>query len=139
MRKDKHKIVAVSGGFDPIHIGHIRMINNAAKLGSVHVYVNSDRFLYRKKGYVFMPIQERIEIIANLKSVAKVILVIDEDNTVCKTLEKYKPDIFVNGGDRYGYEIPEVKICNKLKIKMLFEIGGEKIQSSSLLVKQLST
>jgi len=140
MEKEKLKkpvVVAVSGGFDPIHIGHIEMLNQARKLGDkLVVILNSDRFLKNKKGYVFMKFKERKAIIENIKSVDKVIPCIDKDQTVCKTLEKLKPDIFANGGDRTRDNIPEVAVCKKLGIKMIFNVGGKKIQSSSWLVNK---
>lgn len=138
MRKTKKPIVvAVSGGFDPVHIGHIIMFNKAKKLGDkLVVILNSDRFLKNKKGYVFMNFKERKGIIENIKVVDKVIQCIDKDQTVCKTLAKLKPDIFANGGDRTKSNIPEVAVCKKLGIKMVFNVGGKKIQSSSWLVKK---
>lgn len=133
------KTVAVSGGFDPIHIGHIRMIKAAAKLGEVMVFLNSDDFLMRKKSYVFMPFAERKEILENIKGVREVLDVIDEDDTVCDTLNKYRPQIFANGGDRTSDNIPEVAICKQLGIEMIFGVGGDKVQSSSVLVKKINT
>jgi D-beta-D-heptose 7-phosphate kinase/D-beta-D-heptose 1-phosphate adenosyltransferase len=133
------KKVAVSGGFDPIHIGHVRMIREASKLGDVIVILNSDRFLVDKKGFAFMPYEERKEILENIIGVTEVIECIDEDQTVCKTLETLKPDIFANGGDRRNEEeIPEDEVCKKCGIKMVFNVGsGGKVQSSSELVKKV--
>ncbi len=129
-------IVAVSGGFDPIHRGHIRMLEEAAQLGRVHVYLNSDEWLLRKKKYVFMPWEDRASILMAIKGVEMVIPVIDEDDTVCKTIMKFKPDMFCNGGDRKVENTPELKVCNDLKIRVVFNVGGKKIQSSSELVKK---
>jgi D-beta-D-heptose 7-phosphate kinase/D-beta-D-heptose 1-phosphate adenosyltransferase len=131
--------VAVSGGFDPVHIGHIRYFKAAKKLGDKLVLIlNSDRFLKNKKGYIFMPFKERKEILENIKYIDKIIPCIDKDQTVCKTLRKLKPDIFANGGDRNAKNvISEKKICKEVGIKMVFGIGGKKIQSSSWLVKQI--
>ncbi len=131
------KVVAVSGGFDPIHIGHVRMMQEAKKLGDeLIVFLNSDDFLIRKKGKPFMPFDERKELIEAFGCVDQVIPVIDIDHTVCETLRKYKPDIFVNGGDRKSDDIPEYKICRELGIEMVFEVGrGGKVQSSSDLVR----
>lgn len=83
-----------------------------------------------------MKFKERKEIIENLKSVDKVVPCIDKDQSICKTLEKLKPDIFANGGDKKLGNIPEKEICKKLGIKMVFNVGGKKIQSSSWLVKK---
>jgi len=135
MSKKKKKIVAVSGGFDPIHIGHVRMIQDARKLGNVIVFLNTDEWLKRKKGYIFMPWQERAEVLLSIKGVKEVYSAMDDDNTVCKALEFYKPDIFANGGDRKPDLVPEYQVCEKLGIEMAFSVGGDdKPQSSSWLV-----
>src|SRR4030042_136517 len=132
----REKIVAVSGGFDPIHIGHIRMIREASKLGKLIVILNNDAFLIRKKGGTFMPLAERKEILENIKGVASVFVSIDEDDSVCKSLEAIKPDIFANGGDRKDEsEIREAEVCKRLGIEMVFNVGGGKGQSSSWLTK----
>ena len=92
-------IIAVSGGFDPVHIGHVRMIQDAARYGDVMVIINSDAWLERKKGYVFMPWEERAEIMGNIKGVVLVTQVDDSDGTVCEALRRHRPDAFANGGD----------------------------------------
>ena len=129
------KVVAVSGGFDPMHIGHVRMIQNAASVGNVLVIVNSDNWLTRKKGYVFMPFKERSEILRAIKGVVDVVEVDDSDDTVCEALKRCKPDYFANGGDRKQKNTPEMSVCESLGIKMLWNMGGGKIQSSSWLIK----
>ena len=136
-KKQKRKIVAISGGFDPVHVGHVRMIKESAKLGDVIIITNSDAWLKRKKGYVFMPWEERQEILAEFKGVIDVIEAWDEDDTVCKTLERVKPDIFANGGDRKGDNTPEVELCIDLGIELAWNVGGDKIQSSSDLVDRM--
>ena len=134
----RRPIVAVSGGFDPIHIGHVRMIQEASKMGDVVVIANSDAWLMRKKGYVFMPYDERQEILYAIKGVVDVIEANDEDGTVCDTSKKLKPDIFANGGDRKEGNVPEYIVCSELNIKMCFGVGGnDKPQSSSWLVNKL--
>ena len=135
--KRKRKIVAISGGFDPVHVGHVRMIKDAARLGDVIIITNSDAWLKRKKGYVFMSWDERQEILAEFKGVIDVIEAWDEDDTVCKTLERVKPDIFANGGDRYDTNTPEMSVCKELGIDMLWNIGGGKEQSSSSLINKV--
>ena len=133
----KNKTVMVSGGFDPVHVGHVRMIREAAEWGSVIVVINSDEWLLRKKGYVFMPWKERAEIIGNIKGVSIVSNVDDSDGTVCKALQRHKPNAFANGGDRKKQNTPEMEICDKLGIQMLWGIGGsDKPQSSSWLVNK---
>ena len=132
----KEKIVTVSGGFDPVHIGHVRMIREASKLGKLVVILNNDTFLIRKKGSPFMPLEERKEILENIKGVDSVFVSIDEDDSVCKSLEAIKPDIFANGGDRKDEsEIRETEVCKRLGIEMIFNVGGGKVQSSSWLTK----
>ncbi len=129
-------IIAVSGGFDPIHAGHIKLIMEAGKVGQVVVILNSDAWLIRKKNYVFMPWEERKEIILALKPVIEVVPVDDADGTVCKALEILKPTYFGNGGDRTNRNTPEKELCERLGIKMIWELGGGKIQSSSALVSR---
>ncbi len=138
----KEKWVAVSGGFDPLHIGHVRMFQAAKKLGDkLVVIINNDHWLTQKKGYAFMSQQERKEIIAAIYGVDKVVFTShaenDENRSVCRELQKIKPAIFANGGDRKpdGDPVPEVELCKKMGIKMVYNVGkGGKIQSSSWLV-----
>ena len=131
----KKKTIAISGGFDPIHIGHVRMIQDAKKLGKVIVFLNTDEWLHRKKGYSFMSWNERAEILLNIKGVKEVYSAMDDDNTVCKALKFYKPDVFANGGDRKEGNVPEYQVCEDLGIEMVFNAGGnDKPQSSSWLV-----
>ena len=136
----KNIVVAVSGGFDPLHPGHVRMFEEAKKLGDeLVVILNNDNWLRLKKGYVFMPEKERKEIILALKPVDRVVLTKHKRNTkdmsVCDTLEELKPDIFANGGDRFKNNIPEAAVCSRIGTKMVFNVGrGGKIQSSSWLL-----
>ncbi len=126
--------VCVSGGFDPVHIGHLRMIQEAAQHGQVIVIVNSDNWLMRKKGYIFMPFKERCEILNGFECVAETISVDDTDGTVCEALRRIKPTYFANGGDRKTDNTPEMDVCDTLNIQLLWGMGGGKIQSSSTLV-----
>jgi D-beta-D-heptose 7-phosphate kinase/D-beta-D-heptose 1-phosphate adenosyltransferase len=135
------KIVAVSGGFDPIHIGHIRLFKEAKKLGDkLTVILNNDNWLEKKKGRVFMPQEERKEIIEALECVDDVIITAHgknpEDMSVCRELKEILPDIFANGGDRKKDNVPEVELCKQLGIEMAWNVGGEKIRSSSELIKK---
>lgn len=132
------KIVVVSGGFDPIHVGHLRMMKEAAEHGKLTVVINSDAWLKRKKGYVFMPWEERAELISALSCVDKVIEAKDDDRTVCETLKELRPDIFANGGDRGVNTTPEAKLCEELGIELMWSIGGAKVRSSSKLVREIS-
>tara|TARA_R110000824_G_scaffold212696_1_gene399012 strand:+ start:100 stop:624 length:525 start_codon:yes stop_codon:yes gene_type:complete len=126
--------VCVSGGFDPVHIGHLRMIQEASEHGQVIVIVNSDDWLMRKKGYIFMPFAERCEILAGFRGVTNTIAVDDTDGTVCEALRRIKPTYFANGGDRKNNNTPEMDVCEEEGIRLLWNIGGGKIQSSSTLV-----
>ena len=132
----KEKIVCISGGFDPVHVGHLRMIREAKKLtngGELIIIANSDEWLQRKKGYIFMPFEERREILLSFRGVDGVSSVDDKDDTVCEALKRIKPDIFANGGDRKEGNIPEYGICDNLDIEMVYNVGGGKVQSSSSL------
>lgn len=133
----RNKTVMVSGGFDPVHVGHIRMIREAAEWGDVIVVINSDAWLKRKKGYIFMPWEQRAEIMGNIKGVKVVTNVDDSDGTVCNALRHHKPNAFANGGDRKKENTPEMEVCDELGIQMLWGIGGsDKPQSSSWLVNK---
>ena len=132
----KKPIIAVSGGFDPIHRGHVQMIREASEYGEVLVILNSDEWLIEKKGYKFMSFEERAYIAGSIKGVSVVTSVDDSDGSVCKALKKFKPDYFANGGDRYITNTPEMEVCEGLGVEMLWNIGGEKTQSSSILVEK---
>tara|TARA_B100000123_G_scaffold269437_1_gene245541 strand:- start:2742 stop:3233 length:492 start_codon:yes stop_codon:yes gene_type:complete len=130
--------VMVSGGFDPIHGGHVQMITEAAQHGNVIVVANSDEWLMRKKGYVFMTWEERAMILRQIKGVILVVTVDDADGTVCNAIRTIRPDYFANGGDRGKSNTPEQDVCEELGIGMLWGIGGDyKFNSSSDLAKNL--
>ena len=125
------KVVAVSGYFDPIHVGHLEYLKMAKNLGDkLIVIVNSDYQAGLKKGTSFMPEDDRLEIVKSLRCVDEVFLSIDKDKSVCKSLEYLKPDIFANGGDRSLNEIPETAVMKKYNIEMIDGLGM-KIRSSS--------
>ena len=132
------KRVVVSGGFDPLHVGHLRMMQDAAQHGNLTVVINSDPWLLRKKGYVFMPWDERAEIIGAYDFVERVVKAKDDDKTVVASLEEIRPDIFANGGDRENTNTPEARYCKENNIEMLWGVGGGKIQSSSTMVKEVT-
>ena len=136
-------IAIVSGGFDPLHVGHVELFNKAREVGPLLVILNSDDFLTKKKGKPFMPFEERKIIIVYLQMVDLVVPSIDKDNTVCATLERLaslRDEVdaelyFCNGGDRTsGENTPEHGLCEKLGINTVYGLG-DKIQSSSWLVK----
>lgn len=140
----KSKIVAVSGGFDPIHIGHVRMLNEAKKLGDkLIVILNNDNWLKLKKGCVFMPEKQRKEILEAFRAVDRVVLTRHKPGTkdisIGKALLKIKPDIFAKGGDRNTKNIPTIEgaVCKKIGCKIVNGIGhGGKVQSSSWLLEK---
>jgi cytidyltransferase-like protein len=127
------KTICTSGYYNPLHIGHLKLLKEASKLGDkLIVIVNNDEQV-KLKGGKFMPEDERVEIVKAIKYVDKVVLSIDKDRTVCKTLELIDPDIFAKGGDSTNDNVPELEVCKKKGIKIVFNVGGDKIQSSSWL------
>lgn len=135
------KVSIVSGGFDPLHVGHIELFQRAKDLADeLWVILNTDEFLIQKKGKPFMPFEERKVILKNLKMVNLVVPCIDKDQTVCETLKKLRkvalPSdelMFCNGGDRTsGENTPEHNVCNVIGIETIYGLG-DKIQSSSWL------
>ncbi len=133
--------MAISGGFDPIHIGHVRLIQEAGKLGNrLVVILNNDNWLKKKKTHIFMHQKERKEIIESIEGVDEVIISSHpknpKDMSVSKEILKIKPDIFANGGDRKEEkDILEGEACRKVGCKLVFNVGqGGKIQSSSWLL-----
>ena len=136
------KIVIVTGGFDPIHSGHISYLNAARELGDwLLVGVNSDAWLERKKGRAFMPVEERLAIVYNLKSVDAVKEFDDSDGSACTLIEWVKSQfpyateiIFANGGDRTRENIPEMRVDG---VTFAFGVGGEdKANSSSWILEE---
>ena len=152
--KDKgHKIYLTSGGFDPMHIGHLRCLQGTAELadrnsefddtamsrrlgGKVVVLVNGDEFLIEKKGKPFMKIDERLEIIAGVRGVDLAVEWYDGCQTVDAAIDMFRPDYFTKGGDRNDPSVlPEWDTCQKVGCEVVFGVGGGKIQSSSWLIK----
>ena len=136
-------VIILSGGFDPVHKGHIRMFREAANLGAnVVVGLNSDEWLTRKKGKPFMKWEERAEILESCKFINQVLPFDDSDETagdllkkVCSLYEDYDVNVyFANGGDRGKGNVPEMPLCKELNVVMLWGVGGGKIQSSSWLI-----
>ena len=139
----KKKGIIVSGYFNPIHKGHIEYFNNAKALSDeLFVIVNNDGQRALKGSKEFQQEEERLFIVSNIKSVDHCILSIDQDRTVCKTLEKIAKDFdqeyvlhFANGGDQNNKTIPEIAICDLMGISLIDGLG-DKIQSSSWLLKK---
>ncbi len=139
----RETIVITSGYFDPIHVGHIEYLAKAKGLGDrLVVIINSDEQAVLKKGRPFMALSERSEIVRNLRMVDAVFPSVDNDLSVCKTIEyvvrRYTNAfsgtrfVFAKGGDRFSTEIPELAICQTLGIAIVDGLG-QKIQSSSRL------
>jgi cytidyltransferase-like protein len=131
----KPVVVAVSGYFNPLHVGHLEMIDRAKKLGNKLIAIVNNDYQVGLKGSVpFMSQADRLKIVAALRNVDKVFLSIDRDKTVCRSLAKLKPNIFANGGDRHSIgDVPEYPICRKLNIKMVDGLG-RKIRASSEMI-----
>lgn len=125
----KKKTIAISGGFDPLHPGHIALIESATEYGDVHILLNSDDWLIRKKGFFFQPWTDRKKILEAYTP--HVHTVDDSDGTVCEALRRIRPDYFGNGGDRKSNNTPERNMCEELGIEAVFELGGGKYNSSS--------
>ena len=135
------KIVLITGGFDPIHSGHISYIKAAKEWASsfndmLIVGVNSDAWLIRKKGKAFLPFEERATIISSIKGVDAVIAFNDDDNSAKDAIHKVRlahPDahiVFANGGDRNGKNIPEMDYHDN-NLTFTFGVGGEDKKNSS--------
>ena len=137
----KPKAIIVSGYFNPIHKGHLEYFNNAkANADMLFVIVNNDHQRMLKGSKEFQDENERMIIISNIKAVDKVILSIDLDRSVCKTIKSIADEFgdkfdlgFANGGDQNNDTIPEAEICNELGIELIDGLGN-KIQSSSWLL-----
>ena len=138
--RGERPIYCTSGGFDPIHIGHVRCFietsNMAKEKNGIFVIIaNNDDFLIRKKGKPFMPQDERLEILSSIKGVDYVVLWGDETQTSSGAIELIKPNYFTKGGDRDDMsKIPESDICEKVNCEIIFGVGGGKVQSSSWLI-----
>ena len=131
-------IIVVSGGFDPLHSGHISMFRQANLFGDVWAIVNTDEWLQRKKGFVMLPYEERSEIVSSTQYIQKVVKAKDNDDTVVNNLKDMnKYFAFANGGDRVPTSTPEMEYCLKNNIPMLFNIGGKKTMSSSSIARKL--
>ena len=158
-KKWRKSIIVLSGGFDPVHKGHLRMFRESSNLGhQVIVGLNSDDWLTRKKGKPFMKFEERKEILEGFKYINMVLPFDDSDDTACDLIRRvysiydgeefdhnysdaghmgmldYYKIYFANGGDRTSNNVPEIPVCKELDVVMLWGVGGGKIQSSSWLI-----
>ena len=143
-KKKGKNIYLTSGGFDPIHSGHVRCILDSARMaaednGKLVVLVNCDGFLIRKKGQPFMREAERLEVISAIRGVDLALIWYSDDQTVIDAIREIRPNYFTKGGDRsIPSEIPEWDICQQIGCKVIFGVGGGKIQSSSWLLNARS-
>jgi D-beta-D-heptose 7-phosphate kinase/D-beta-D-heptose 1-phosphate adenosyltransferase len=139
LRPHLGKIVATSGGFDPIHPGHISCIMESRQYGdTVVVIVNGDAFLRAKKGKPFQDLATRMLIVSALREVDYVVpFEIEGDQTVTKALEELRPDVFTKGGDRIDEtSIPEWDTCKKYDIEVVSGVGLDKFWSSSDFLRE---
>jgi cytidyltransferase-like protein len=141
LRPKLGKIVATSGGFDPIHPGHISNIIESKKFGdTLVVIVNGDAFLTAKKGRPFQNLETRSLIVSGISGVDYVVpFEIENDQTVNKALDIIQPHVFTKGGDRVDEaSLPEWKTCEKYGIKIEFNVGEDKKWSSSWFLNNWS-
>lgn len=144
---NNEKLVVTSGGFDPMHVGHLRCLIESSNIARsegndvrLAVIVNGDGFLVRKKGKPFMPEAERMEIIAGVKGVDYVVPWDDGGQTVVGAIKSLRPIAFTKGGDRdSASNVPEFDVCDSIGAKVIFGVGGGKIQSSSWLIENAKT
>jgi cytidyltransferase-like protein len=138
-------VVITSGGFDPLHVGHIEYLTSVKRVTKANLHiciVNNDEFLMRKKGYAFMKMSERARIVRFIKGVDYVWYSSDRDDTVCESLRQIREMfpaaklVFAKGGDRDSSNSPEYSLCKELNISFMDGIG-KKIQSSSELVEHV--
>jgi cytidyltransferase-like protein len=137
------QVALITGGFDPLHSGHLAYIKEAQQFGRLVVAVNSDEWLARKKGRAFMPLSERVEILRNIKGVSDVIVFDDSDGSACDAIKMtarlyHGATInFLNGGDRVEGNIPEMGACPTwMDIKFHFSVGGDNKKNSSSWILQ---
>jgi rfaE bifunctional protein nucleotidyltransferase chain/domain len=138
-------ISLVTGGFDPVHKGHVELIRSAGCFGPVVVGLNSDRWLQNKKGMPFMPFKERQAVLEMMQNVVEVIEFDDSDGTAIDAIRSvqrlfpHQQIVFCNGGDRTGNNIPEHSYCLEHNVEMRFDVGGGKTNSSSWLLENWKT
>ena len=141
------RVVVISGFFNPLHIGHIDYISAARNLGDfLIVIVNSDKQVEIKGSVPFMNQDDRLRIIRNIKGVDRAVIAIDEDGSVCQTIREefkrlqndpfFEEMVFANGGDRKEGGVPEDVLEEELGVRMIYNAGGNKVQSSSNLIKK---
>lgn len=135
------QVVAIAGGFDPFHDGHLQHIEEAMKLGDyLVVLVSNDNDMIRKKGKCNIPLKARMRIVnlilKGLGFLGEAIATIDEDGTQAKTLKAVRPNIFAKGGDRTPDNMPEneIRACKEIGCKIVYGVGGQINQSSKMVL-----
>lgn len=129
-------IVATSGFFNPLHVGHLELLQRARALGDyLIVIVNTDHQVALKGSRPFMTEDDRLTLVRALACVDMAILACDEDGTVCKTLAMLRPQVFAKGGDRRADEIAEAAVCARLGIRIVDGLGAKIRASSDLLAR----
>ncbi len=138
-QKWRETFALASGYFNPVHKAHVRYLQASAKFGDhLIVVVNNDHQVSLKGSTPFMSQDERLEIISSLRCVDHAVIAVDQDRSICQTIELLRPDILTNGGDVRGpSQCREAATCNRLGIPMVFGVGGyDKVQSSSDLIRR---
>ena len=137
-----YDIMVLSGGFDPLHVGHIRMIQHARDMAAlVVVGINSDDWLERRRGRVMTPFEDRCQIVASIRGVTSAVGFDDTDDTAVALLKmvcRLSPGAkiaFGNGGDRTSTNVPEVETCQELGVDLVWGVGGNKVESSSGIIE----
>jgi cytidyltransferase-like protein len=130
-------LVLTSGGYDPLHFGHIRCIRESSKMGHLLVVVMADTWLMRKKNYVFQELDERMEIVDSIKGVEYVTSWDDGTSFVAEAIRLFHPDVFTKGGDWNVVPPDEEMACQEVGCKIVYGVGGGKIQNSSKLVERI--
>lgn len=135
-----YDVLVLSGGFDPLHVGHVRMIQSARDLAAlVVVGVNSDDWLRRNRGAANMPFEDRREIVASIRGVTSAVGFDDADDTarnlirMVHTMSPGAKIAFGNGGDRTALNVPEVDLCTELGVDLVWGLGGQRVEASSEL------
>jgi len=126
------KKIVLSGAFDPPTLGHTKMFQHASLIGDIIVVLNTDDWILRNKYRVFLDREKRKKILYNMPGVVKIVDALDEDDTVCESLKKIRPDMFGNGGHRNRLNTPEIDLCRKLDIQLVWKVGSVEDNKNTL-------
>lgn len=131
------RIIAVSGAFEPLHFGHVKLFEAARLFGKVVVILNSDDWVYQQKGYLLQNFSHRKNMLLALENVHDVVSVDDSDGTVVEALKRIKPHAFGNGGSRGAKTTPERQFCLDNDIKLVYGLGGNERAQISMDIKEI--